>query len=62
MTVSTNIPTFVHTKNLSPKPDGQVTFSPTRRRTILAPKLASILDGGLRNSLVVNPIEFDMTP
>ncbi|CAD8160997.1 unnamed protein product [Paramecium octaurelia] len=62
MTLTTTPPQFLQTKNLKTEEQTPVIFSPTRRRTILAPKLASILDGSLKRSLVVNPVEFDTIP
>ncbi|CAD8075472.1 unnamed protein product [Paramecium sonneborni] len=55
-------PQFLQTKNLKIEEQIPITFSPTRRRTILAPRLASMLEGGLKKSLVVNPVQFDNIP
>ncbi|CAD8166961.1 unnamed protein product [Paramecium pentaurelia] len=62
MSLAASPPQFLQTKNLKTEDQTPITFSPTRRRTILAPKLASMFDGSLKRSLVVNPIEFDNMP
>ncbi|CAD8164641.1 unnamed protein product [Paramecium pentaurelia] len=62
MSLTATPPQFLQTKNLKTEEQTPITFSPTRRRTILAPRLASILDGSLKKSLVVNPVEFDCMP
>ncbi|CAD8176607.1 unnamed protein product [Paramecium octaurelia] len=62
MSLAATPPQFLQTKYLKIEEQTTTIFSPTRRRTILAPKLASMLDGSIKRSLVVNPVEFDNMP